>query len=357
MGSARATTVITALALAATGPAAAASGVAYRITDLGSGGPFGTALGRSVNDAGQVALVAGGSAYLYDNGTRTLVPPGTPYNTLPVVNRAGHVAGSGGGHGYLYRDGTSVSVDSADQPSYDTTSVHDVNDADIVVGETQRGNGYLPFVWSEGTVRFLSTPGLGWSAYGVNNAGRVVGGSAAALPVAWTVSGTGAGVTSSDPVPLDLLPGRTAGRATAVNAAGRAAGYTTVANLGQSTATVWDGTAATALPTPAGLFSAVANGLNDVGQTVGTGTDASDPPAALLWPAGGGVLDLNTAIPADSGWVLREAYGINNRGQIVGGGRVNGEAHAFLLTPVPEPSALTLAGAAMVLGRRRRRSL
>lgn len=45
--------------------------------------------------------------------------------------------------------------------------------------------------------------------------------------------------------------------------------------------------------------------------------------------------DLNTLIPADSGWVLSQAQGINKRGQIVGNGVINGQAHAFLLTPNP----------------------
>ncbi len=48
--------------------------------------------------------------------------------------------------------------------------------------------------------------------------------------------------------------------------------------------------------------------------------------------------DLNTLIPPNSGWILTEARGINDAGQITGTGTINGETHAFLLTPVPSDS-------------------
>ena len=54
---------------------------------------------------------------------------------------------------------------------------------------------------------------------------------------------------------------------------------------------------------------------------------------------------------------LRDAVAINDAGQIAANG-VNsaGQFHAFLLTPVPEPSAVGIAGMlSMLLLRRRRR--
>ena len=71
--------------------------------------------------------------------------------------------------------------------------------------------------------------------------------------------------------------------------------------------------------------------------------------------------DLNSLISPTSGWDLEDATGINDSGQICGYG-VNpaGQADAFLLTPVPEPStiALLLASATCLLAfawRRRTR--
>ena len=61
------------------------------------------------------------------------------------------------------------------------------------------------------------------------------------------------------------------------------------------------------------------------------------------WANGGAVIwendvmtNLNTLIPDDSGWFLSSATSINTFGQIVGSGLINGQQHAFLLTPVSE---------------------
>ena len=53
----------------------------------------------------------------------------------------------------------------------------------------------------------------------------------------------------------------------------------------------------------------------------------------MIWTQKGGMKDLNNLIPPNSGWVLVLANSINNSGQITGYGTINGENHAFLLTP------------------------
>ena len=54
--------------------------------------------------------------------------------------------------------------------------------------------------------------------------------------------------------------------------------------------------------------------------------------------------DLNDLLPAGSGWDIQKATAINNGGQIVGYGYINGQGHAFLMTPdpIPEPSTILL---------------
>ena len=56
--------------------------------------------------------------------------------------------------------------------------------------------------------------------------------------------------------------------------------------------------------------------------------------------------DLNNLIDRTLGWTLTDATGINESGQIVGYGTIasGGPIHAFLLTPIPEPSTLVLLG-------------
>jgi probable HAF family extracellular repeat protein len=70
---------------------------------------------------------------------------------------------------------------------------------------------------------------------------------------------------------------------------------------------------------------------NDGGEVVGFAIDASGQ-RALVWQNNVPV-DLNTLIPAGSPWYLQAACSINNAGEIAGQGLINGEVHAFLLTP------------------------
>jgi probable HAF family extracellular repeat protein len=54
---------------------------------------------------------------------------------------------------------------------------------------------------------------------------------------------------------------------------------------------------------------------------------------AIVWSETAGMQDLNNLIPANSGWTLEFAFAINDSGQITGRGSINGQDHAFLLTP------------------------
>ena len=50
------------------------------------------------------------------------------------------------------------------------------------------------------------------------------------------------------------------------------------------------------------------------------------------------------------------AHDMNNSGQIVGRGTINGEDHAFLMTPIPEPATIALLslGGLVILRKRKR---
>ena len=81
--------------------------------------------------------------------------------------------------------------------------------------------------------------------------------------------------------------------------------------------------------------TAEAHDINDAGQVVGVSTTSSDSFHAFLYErsATPKMQDLNSLIRPHSGWSLEEARAINKRGQIVGQGERNGHNHAFLLTP------------------------
>jgi probable HAF family extracellular repeat protein len=87
----------------------------------------------------------------------------------------------------------------------------------------------------------------------------------------------------------------------------------------------------TDLGTLGGTFSDSA-GINNRRQIVGVSTVASGQQHAYMFSKAK-MTDLNELIPANSGWTLVAATGINDAGEIVGKGLINGQTHAFLLTP------------------------
>jgi probable HAF family extracellular repeat protein len=100
-----------------------------------------------------------------------------------------------------------------------------------------------------------------------------------------------------------------------------------------------------------GGYSSSAYGLNVHGDVVGFSTMAVDPYVhAFIYTGGNGMVDLNSLIDPLSGWRLEFAYAINDAGQITGSGAFDDGIHAFLLTPVPEPSGLALAIFATLMG-------
>ena len=76
-----------------------------------------------------------------------------------------------------------------------------------------------------------------------------------------------------------------------------------------------------------------ATGINDSGQIVGYRGGW-----AFLYSVSNGMQNLNSLIDPSSGWTLTDPTAINNNGQIVCNGHdPGGYAHAFLLTPYPNP--------------------
>jgi probable HAF family extracellular repeat protein len=124
---------------------------------------------------------------------------------------------------------------------------------------------------------------------------------------------------------MQVLPGAS-GTGTAINNLGHVAGGTGPGVFAALWTSVQHVESLGTLP-GAGWSSAFA--LNDLDQVVGwSGYHA------FVWTRGEGMQDLNNLIPPDSGWTLAAAEGINLKGQITGYGTINGQTHAFLLTPL-----------------------
>ncbi|MDB4915256.1 MAG: hypothetical protein JWM95_2900 [Gemmatimonadetes bacterium] len=153
--------------------------------------------------------------------------------------------------------------------------------------------------------------------------------------------------------------GGTNSRGYGINSAGQTTGYSSVAGNAESHAFLYSGGVMSDLGDLGGSYSE-GFAINSSGEVAGYSYLAGDAIFHAFLYSGGVMTDLNGLLPSGSGWDLEIAYGINDSGQITGAGVIDGEIHAFVLTPTtvaPEPgdSVLVATGllGLLVIGRRR----
>jgi probable HAF family extracellular repeat protein len=218
------------------------------------------------------------------------------------------------------------------------SEAYGINNSGQVVGKAATAGDYHAFLY-DGTVtppmQDLGTLGGPVSqANGINASGQVVGWSNTA---AFNVEHAFLYDATATPAMQDL--GTLGGNQSVgygINASGQVVGGAVPAGSSGYHAFLYDATATPAMQDlgTLGGSDSFAFGINTSGQVVGY----TSPAGAFLYD-GNAMLDLNGQIPPDSGWVLAEARGINDNGQIVGSGVINGQVHAFLLTPDAGPGA------------------
>jgi len=121
--------------------------------------------------------------------------------------------------------------------------------------------------------------------------------------------------------------------ASGINSNGQVVGYSATAGNAATHAFLYSNGAMSDLGTLGGVGS-WATGINNNGQVVGYSATAGNAAEHAFLYSGGSMLDLNNLLSPGLGWMLSEARGINDLGQIVGTGTINGQYHAFLMTPV-----------------------
>lgn len=310
--------------------------------DLGTlGGNSST--GYAINDFGQVVGESKKSVYGSDyaflwsdaTGMQNLGTLGGESSVASAINNLGQVVGSaetkeGDFHAFFYngsgglQDLTTFGV---------SNSARDINDSGQIVGYyTHQPGQYHPFLYSgsRGLQDLGTLGGEEGIAFAINNLGEVVG-----------RADTGATFEPDDPKECPCN----------VSHAFLYSGSGTLQDLGTL-----------------GGPNSEATGINDFGQIVGNAgyLKGSTVTAPFIY-SDGKMSNLNDLIPANSGWFLGSADGVNNSGQIVGTGTIqdperNYPVHAFLLTPVleptsvPEPSiilgSLTASAFGIVLGKK-----
>lgn len=218
---------------------------------------------RGINDAGIVA--GSGLVTIYQNGDLEKVPHALVADAEATADIHSYIGGGDASHAY------------------------DINNHNVVVGERQVGSQYYPYRYS---------------------------------------------IDTNELVSLARREGATWGRASAINDAGDVVGVT------GGRAALWQNDELVDLGDLAGMSASWANAINAGGTIVGEYyLSATGDDRVFVWKSGTGIQDLNSLI-ADWTGTLVSADGINDSGQIIGlGYDASGIARGYLLTPLqtPEP--------------------
>ena len=164
-----------------------------------------------------------------------------------------------------------------------------------------------PFLWETGVIADLA-PQSGLSlAFGINDAGTVVGDNDN-VAVVWQ---------NGQRILLDAQESQT-GSGRAINQLGHVTGYSA------GRAVIWhDG-----LKTDLGIDGFYSTGINDADQVCGQ-LSTADFYGAIVWQAG--VITPIPALGSDAGYVETDAYDINSAGQVVGlSSHSDNTYHAFI---------------------------
>jgi probable HAF family extracellular repeat protein len=343
-------TAIISSALAFVLNASVLSAQVFSVTDLGTLPGNCCSAANAINFWGRVTGQTT-DAFLWSpqSGMRDLgTLPNGGYSAGTAVNFFGQVAGYSGTpnfteHAILWTAGQGMQ-DLGVLHKADSSDAYGLNDFDVVVGDSSSETGFdHAFIWKRtGGMRDLGTlPGGSISrATAINDFDTVVGYS--------TINGNTQYHTfhafwlrpNAGPRDLGTLPGDDNSFAYAINLFGHVAGESVLSTAANDHAVLWRGltsgnrTISDLGLLPGGSYS-VASALSDSDVVVGFGDfeNSGGSIHAFRWSADDGMEDLNDLIGSNSGWILLEATGINFRGQIVGTGMIDGEEHAFLLTP------------------------
>jgi probable HAF family extracellular repeat protein len=315
--------------------APAEAAVRYTCTDLGA--PFSVGsdtYATDINASGQVVIeLSSGSSfagYVYSGGSVTNL---TGVGNALAINASGQIVGStttpyGYRRAVLYSGGSMTALGGMSGNYHSEATA--INDAGTIAGWWYNSS----FLYRNG--QFFGLGNIGGTnshAYAINASDQVVGSATNASGRNHAFISSGGTMTN-----LGTLGGLSS-EAYAINDIGQVVGVSDIDSGYSPHAFVYSGGSMTSLGTLGSAHTSFANDINNHGAIVGNSGSR-----AFLYEDGA-IQDLNTLIAPLSGWTIRDAVAINDSGQIVGyaSDSVGLSDHAFLLTPIPEPSTLLLA--------------
>lgn len=323
----------------------------YTVTDLGTVTGLESSGAEAINESGQIVGWSGSGpdagdtrGFIWENGQMTDLGAlgGGDYSHAFDMNDSAQVVGESSypvgpnGNGptkaFRWENGQMTDLGSLLGDPEEDSHAYAINGSGQVVGKSkaqdQHGSFWdRAFIYQNGQMSDLGTLGPSGSpgesvAYAINTSGQVVG-EADLEDFAGTHAFLWHNGQMSD---LGTLSGSGFSVAYDINDNGQVVGESSGGGF------LWQSGAMTE------LVGIKPTAINDTGQVVGSacifdgGEGCSN--RATMWE-NGQTTDLNDLIDSTSGWTLREATDINGAGQIVGTGELNGETHAFLLTPDP----------------------
>ncbi|MHC4610085.1 MAG: DUF3466 family protein, partial [Planctomycetota bacterium] len=333
---------------------------AYELIDLGTlGGSSSKANGISEN-----GLVAGWSthplsgkhAVIWDRNGEIVdigAPPGYA-GEAEAVNATSQAACYGEDspqayQGYFWENNVWTPIGML--PGHFESIARDINSAGQVVGSSfVLGGVHRAVRWDAGVLTDLGTLGGSSRAYGINDAGQVVGDTRAELP-GGEYQNRGFIWQDGQMTALNPLPGEVATHAYDVNESGDVVGsswHYVPPYYSVSGATLWPSGSTEAIDlgyVPAPPVSctlsptypvSIARAINNCGQIVGDAMCITSGASqdGFLWDDGE-MYNLNDLIVPGGNFDITGARDINDAGQIIGIGIApDGELHAFLLQPL-----------------------
>ncbi len=216
---------------------------------------------------------------------------------------------------------------------------NDVNASGVAVGSINGGSLQRGAIYSGGTATVITQTTSGGSffttAFGINDSNRVIGIGIDPANAARNV-GMVYDIGNSSAIEVGALPGLNGAIAFGISNAGHVVG-SSMMNQGSGTPFIWTQAGGmVAIPFPTDTSQGSARAVNSSGWAVGTASSAFAIP--FLYD-GTATYRLQDLIPSGTGWDLSmntssSALGISENNIIVGTGVFNGQTHAYAMIPV-----------------------